>query len=164
MFAVHNRFADWASDPPGGLRPAQELETARQARRMEFRASQRATVATESDGGLKGIVKFLEKELAIRDDGRFRGSVVNLIGVPGGPVMDRLGVPEEEAEPFDKSLIEAFDGCYKSFDPHLSLAGLWDLRIPTLENNNHMVTPPFHFLTSRVLSRPQDYHSAIGPW
>ena len=104
-----------------------------------------------------GIVPFLQQEIAIRDDGRFRGSVANLIGVPGGPVMARCGVPEEA--PFNKEHILFLDQYLRQFHPSLTMSGLWDLRIPTLEDNNHLVTPPFHFLVSRALSRPQDYHS-----
>jgi hypothetical protein len=103
------------------------------------------------------MVEFLRDEIAIRDDGRFRGSVANLFGIPGGPLMDRLGYPEES--PCDKQQLMFLDGYLRSYDPHLPMSGLWDMRIPTLEDNNHVVTPPFHYLLSRLLSRPQDYHS-----
>jgi hypothetical protein len=103
------------------------------------------------------MVEFLREQIAIRDDGRFRGSVANLIGVPGGPLMARLGYPEES--PCDKQQIMFLDGYLRTYDPHLPMSGLWDMRIPTLEDNNHVVTPPFHYLLSRLLSRPQDYHS-----
>jgi hypothetical protein len=103
------------------------------------------------------MVEFLREEIAIRDDGRFRGSVANLFGIPGGPLMDRLGYPEES--PCDKQQLIFLDGYLRSYDPHLPMSGLWDMRIPTLEDNNHVVTPPFHYLLSRLLSRPQDYHS-----
>jgi hypothetical protein len=103
------------------------------------------------------IVGFLREEIAIRDDGRFRGSVANLFGIPGGPLMARLGYPEES--PCDKQQLMFLDGYLRSYDRHLPMSGLWDMRIPTLEDNNHVVTPPFHYLLSRLLSRPQDYHS-----
>jgi hypothetical protein len=153
VFAQRAQSGAWADARPGGLRPPRKAE-AGLAQRCDAAA---ANAAPENHDDPKGIVKFLEEELAIREDGRFRGSVANLIGVPGGPLMDRLGVPEEA--PFEKWHIEFLDGYYRTFDPHLHLSGLWDLRIPTLENNSHMVTPPFHFLVSRALSRPQDYHS-----
>lgn len=103
------------------------------------------------------MVEFLREEIAIRDDGRFRGSVANLFGIPGGPLMARLGYPEES--PCDKQQLMFLDGYLRTYDPHLPMSGLWDMRIPTLEDNNHVVTPPFHYLLSRLLSRPQDYHS-----
>jgi hypothetical protein len=103
------------------------------------------------------MVEFLREEIAIRDDGRFRGSVANLFGIPGGPLMDRLGFPEES--PCDKQQLMFLDGYLRSYDRHLPMSGLWDMRIPTLEDNNHVVTPPFHYLLSRLLSRPHDYHS-----
>jgi hypothetical protein len=103
------------------------------------------------------IVEFLRDEIAIRDDGQFRGSVANLFGIPGGPLMARLGYPEES--PCDKQQLMFLDGYLRSYDRHLPMSGLWDKRIPTLEDNNHVVTPPFHYLLSRLLSRPQDYHS-----
>lgn len=108
-------------------------------------------------GANRTVVQFLRDEIAIRDDGRFRGSVANLIGIPGGPLMARLGYPEES--PCDKQQLMFLDGYLRSYDPHLPMSGLWDMRIPTLEDNNHVVTPPFHYLLSRLLSRPQDYHS-----
>jgi len=116
-------------------------------------ASLLANVATSN----RTMVEFLREEIAIRDDGRFRGSVANLIGIPGGPLMARLGYPEES--PCDKQQLMFLDGYLRSYDPHLPMSGLWDMRIPTLEDNNHVVTPPFHYLLSRLLSRPQDYHS-----
>jgi hypothetical protein len=106
----------------------------------------------------RGIVRYLQDELAIGEDGRFRGSVASVVGVPGGGLMARYGVPAEA--PFSKAHINFLQESYlRSFDPHFFLAGFWSLRIPTLEDNCQMVTPPFHFLVSRALSRPQDYHS-----
>jgi len=103
------------------------------------------------------IVEFLREEISVRDDGRFRGSVANLFGIPGGPLMARLGIPEES--PCDKQQLMFLDGYLRTYDRHLPMSGLWDVRVPTLEDNNHVVTPPFHYLLSRLLSRPQDYHS-----
>ena len=71
--------------------------------------------------------------------------------------MARLGYPEES--PCGKQQLMFLDGYLRTYDPHLPMSGLWDMRIPTLEDNNHVVTPPFHYLLSRLLSRPQDYHS-----
>jgi hypothetical protein len=104
-----------------------------------------------------GIVRYLQRELALPKDGRFRGSVGSIVGVPGGETMARAGVPE--SAPFNKGNLILNVEYFKTFDRHFSLTGFWDLRIPTLEDNNHMVTPPFHFLVSRALSRPQDFHS-----
>ncbi|MEY2498934.1 MAG: hypothetical protein QOD12_2490 [Verrucomicrobiota bacterium] len=104
-----------------------------------------------------GIVKYLRDELALPQDGLFRGSVTSIAGVPGGGLMNHLGVPE--SAPFDKNHIGVIGGYFRGFDPNFFMTGLWNLRIPTLEDNNHLVTPPFHFLLSRALSRPQDFHS-----
>ena len=104
-----------------------------------------------------GIVKYLQDELALPRDGLFRGSVASIAGVPGGGLMNHFGVPE--SAPFDKNHIGVIGGYFRSFDPNFFMTGFWNLRIPTLEDNNHLVTPPFHFLLSRALSRPQDFHS-----
>jgi hypothetical protein len=104
-----------------------------------------------------GIVKYLQDELALPQDGLFRGSVVSIAGVPGGALMDHRGV--SESAPFDKDNIGVMEDYFRSFDPNFFMTGFWNLRIPTLEDNNHLVTPPFHFLLSRALSRPQDFHS-----
>ena len=66
-------------------------------------------------------------------------------------------MPEEA--PFGKDQLVFLDEHLRWWHPYLTMSGLWDLRIPTLEDNNHLVTPPFHFLVSRALSRSQDYHS-----
>ena len=104
-----------------------------------------------------GIVRYLQTELALPRDGLFRGSVTSIAGVPGGHLMSRLGVPE--SAPFDKNHIGVIGGYFRSFDPNFFMTCLWNLLIPTLEDNNQLVTPPFHFLLSRALSRPQDFHS-----
>jgi hypothetical protein len=104
-----------------------------------------------------GIVKYLQDELALPQDGLFRGSVVSIAGVPGGTLMGHRGVPEDA--PFDKDNIGVVEDYFRSFDSNFFMTGFWNLRIPTLEDNNHLVTPPFHFLLSRALSRPQDFHS-----
>jgi hypothetical protein len=104
-----------------------------------------------------GIVKYLRDELALPRDGLFRGSVVSIAGLPGGALLTKRGVPE--SAPFDKNFIGVLGDYFKSFDRNFFMTGFWNLRIPTLEDNNHLVTPPFHFLLSRALSRPQDFHS-----
>jgi hypothetical protein len=103
------------------------------------------------------VVAFLKDEIGIGADGRFHGSVANITGVPGGTLMAARGVPE--ATPFGKAQINFREQYLRTFDSHLFLSGLWDLGIPSLEDNSHLVTPPFHFLVSRALSRPQDFHS-----
>src|SRR5262249_3326468 len=104
-----------------------------------------------------GVVKYLEDRVALGTNGLFRGSVSLQMAVPGGAWLSRFGIPE--STPFSKQFIQFFEGSGPSFAPDFRMSGLWDHRIPTLEDNNHMVTPPFHFLISRALSRPQDYHS-----
>jgi hypothetical protein len=109
-----------------------------------------------------GIVKLLQDNLAIAGEGRFRGSVANIAGVPGGELMTMKGIPE--AAPFTKEMIGFIGQYLRTFDYNLYMTGLWILGIPTLEDNNHLVTPPFHYLVSRALSRRQDYHSRNWAW
>jgi hypothetical protein len=116
-----------------------------------------ANAQTAKTAPTMGIVKYLQDELALPQDGLFRGSVASIAGVPGGGLMNHFGVPE--SAPFDKNHIGVIGGYFRSFDPNFFMTGFWNLRIPTLEDNNHLVTPPFHFLLSRALSRPQDFHS-----
>lgn len=112
---------------------------------------------TSAETPSTGVVKYLQDELALGKDGHFRGSVASVLAVPGGGLMNKRGV--QENAPFTKEHIAILGSYYRSFDPDLYMTGFWKLRIPTLEDNNHLVTPPFHFLFTRVLSRPQDYHS-----
>lgn len=114
-----------------------------------------ATVAPRSKPG--GVIRHLEQELALTEDGRFRGAVASVLAVPGGGFLSRRGIIGRV--PFSKEHIYLLLEYFRSFDPHFYMVGLWDLNIPTLEDNCHMVTPPFHFLVSRALSRPQDFHS-----
>jgi hypothetical protein len=109
-------------------------------------------------GVQRGIVRnFLEPQFALGADGRFRGSVANLIGVPGGGLQRRLNEPA--TTPYSKRHLDFILDYLRTFDSDLFMTGLWNRRIPTLEDNNHLITPPFHFLVSRLLSRPHDYHS-----
>jgi hypothetical protein len=105
-----------------------------------------------------GVVsRILVPMLSLQGDGRFRGSVATLAVIPGGEILRRAGVPEDA--PFTKDFIN-FRGQYlRSFDPMLYMTGLWEMGVPTLEDNNHLVTPPFYYLYSRCLSRPQDFQS-----
>lgn len=104
------------------------------------------------------IVQYLESQLAMAPGAQFRGSVATVVGVPGSPVGDRLGFLRDAPFSVDNiSLVPKY--LTATVDPNLYMTGLWNLGIPTLEDNNHQVTPPFHFLFSRALSRPGDYHS-----
>lgn len=108
-----------------------------------------ATVEPNRSAGdsARTIRSILVRELAMGSDGFFRGSVATVVGVPA-------------SVPYAKENIDFVWGKHlRTFDRDFYLSGFWNLRIPTLEDNNHLVTPPFHFLVSRALSRPQDYHS-----
>lgn len=104
------------------------------------------------------IVDFLKSELSIIPDGKFRGSVATIVGVPGSPIAHYLGF--SDYAPYAKENIDKVpEYLRRTYDARLFMTGLWNLGIPTLEDNNHLITPPFHFLFSRALSRPIDYHS-----
>jgi hypothetical protein len=112
-------------------------------------------LAQKEPGGV--VSRLLVPMLSLQGDGRFRGSVVTLAVIPGGETLRRAGVPDDA--PFTKDFIN-FRGAYlRSFDPMLYMTGLWEMGIPTLEDNSHLVTPPLYYLYSRCLSRPQDFHS-----
>lgn len=104
------------------------------------------------------LIDYLEEELAISPGEQFRGSVATLIGVPGGSVARQLGYADDA--PYAKSnIVNVPKYLQETLSPFLCLTGLWNLGIPTLEDNSSLVTPPFHFLFSRALSRPHDFHS-----
>jgi hypothetical protein len=106
----------------------------------------------------EAVTDYLKAAVGLGTDGRFRGSVASVVGVPGGDVARRLGFPDDA--PFSKSSIWAVPHyLQETFDKNLFMTGLWDLGIPTLEDYSQLVTPPIHFLFSRALSRPQDFHS-----
>ncbi|MEI8284804.1 MAG: hypothetical protein WCG52_07410 [bacterium] len=111
-------------------------------------------ICNESDGL---VAKFLVPNVSLNSDGRFRGSVVTVAARPGGEIMRRAGVAD--SAPFTKEHINFMGRYLRSYDPHLFMTGLWDSGIPTLEDNNHLVTPPYYFLFSRALCRPQDFQS-----
>lgn len=112
-------------------------------------------MAQKEPGGV--VSRLLVPMLSLQGDGRFRGSVATLAVIPGGEILRRAGVPDDA--PFTKDFINFRGGYLRSFDPMLYMAGLWEMGIPTLEDNNHLVTPPLYYLYSRCLSRPQDFHS-----
>lgn len=71
--------------------------------------------------------------------------------------MQKAGIPDDA--PFTKENINFLGRYLRTYDPMLYLTGLWEMGVPTLEDNNHLVTPPYYFLFSRVLARPQDFQS-----
>ena len=104
------------------------------------------------------LADYLRDELAIGANGRFARVASEPDGYPRRTASGvQRGYPEES--PFKKAHIVFIDQYLRRLDPRLPMSRLWDQRIPTLEDNNHLVTPPFHYLLSRALSRPQDYHS-----
>ena len=113
------------------------------------------TLAKKESGGL--VSKVLVPNLSIQSDGRFRGSVVTLACIPGGQIMRKAGISNDA--PFTKENINFLGRYLRTYDPMLYMTGLWEMNIPTLEENNHLVTPPFYYLFSRNLSRPQDFQS-----
>ena len=112
-------------------------------------------LAQKEPGGV--VSRLLVPMLSLQGDGRFRGSVATLAVIPGGEILRRAGVPDDG--PFTKDFLNFRGGYLRSFDPMLYMTGLWEMGIPTLEDNNHLVTPPLYYLYSRALSRPQDFHS-----
>jgi hypothetical protein len=113
------------------------------------------TLAKKEPGGL--VSKVLVPNVSIQSDGRFRGSVAMLACIPGGQIMRKAGIPDEA--PFTKENIQFSVKYLRTYDPMLFMTGLWEMDVPTLEENNHLVTPPFYYLFSRNLSRPQDFQS-----
>ena len=106
----------------------------------------------------KSISNFLQDKLGISlSNSVFRGSIATVVGVPGGPVATRLGF--SSSAPWQKAntdLVPLY--LRRTFDSNLDLVGLWGLGIPTLENYSQLVSPPLHYVFSRALSRPIDYH------
>jgi len=113
------------------------------------------TLAKKESGGL--VSKVLVPNLSIQSDGRFRGSVATLACIPGGQIMRKAGISDDA--PFTKENINFLVRYLRTYDPMLFMTGLWEMNIPTLEENNHLVTPPFYYLFSRNLSRSQDFQS-----
>lgn len=124
-------------------------------RTVEARAAAHGTMPDGSPR--KNMVTYLQDQLALERDGRFRGSVACVLGVPGGELMRAMRVPDDT--PCGESQFIARHNTYfRTFDPCLFLACLWNLRIPTLEDNGEYMAPPYYFLLSRALTRSQDYH------
>jgi hypothetical protein len=113
------------------------------------------TLANKESGGI--VSQALVPNLSIQSDGRFRGSVATLTCIPGGQIMRKAGISDDA--PFTKENINFLLRYLRTYDPMLYMTGLWEMNIPTLEENNHLVTPPFYYLFSRNLSRPQDFQS-----
>jgi hypothetical protein len=113
------------------------------------------TLAKNESGGL--VSKVLVPNLSIQSDGRFRGSVATLACIPGGQIMRKAGISDDA--PFTKENINFLVKYLRTYDPMLFMTGLWEMDIPTLEDNTHLVTPPFYYLFSRNLSRSQDFQS-----
>jgi hypothetical protein len=101
------------------------------------------------------ITEILEREISLRPDQTYRGSVATLLGSPGSPLRQRL---LENAERPLKP------GEFEKFLQHLALAtgsshdllDLWWRDIPTLSEYGQGISKPLMFYVSRVFNAPQD--------
>lgn len=91
------------------------------------------------------LVLDLRDRVGLNPGAPFRGSVATFTGYrnkPDGACWTDFH--------FDDSVLYRELGC------ELRAMGLWYHGIPTLHEYNQMMTPPFYFMTSRILARPQD--------
>jgi membrane-associated protein len=102
------------------------------------------------------LSQILKNNLTYKNS--FNGSVSTLFFIPGSPVANKYG--KDSSLGFSKIDLTHSQEILKSkFDHNLNLLSLWKLDIPTLEDNNHMVSPFKYFFFSRLLARPNDYQS-----
>jgi membrane-associated protein len=94
----------------------------------------------------------------LKNKNNYNGSVARLFFIPGSPISNRYG--NDSSFSFSKVHLEMSNELIKNnFDDNLNLSNLWKLDIPTLEDNNHMVSPFKYYFFSRLLARPHDYQS-----
>jgi len=91
------------------------------------------------------IVSTLEKEVSLRPGTLFRGYVATLTGFDDKP----KGVTWSDITTFDHNLNKAVGNDYRT-------VGLWHYGIPTLFEYTSLITPPYYFMMTRLLTRPQD--------
>jgi hypothetical protein len=91
------------------------------------------------------IIEELRREAALKRGGAFRGSVATFTGYAGKPP----GVSWFDQHSFDAHVHRAVGNDFRAL-------GLWHFDIPTLFEYNQLITPPFHLMTTRRLSRPAD--------
>jgi len=104
------------------------------------------------------IIDQLVSAIRIVPGSAFRGSVVSLFGVSGGPLAKTLGYQDDV--PYDKWIMTAArDQLSKEYGNSHMLDDLWRFGIPTLEEYSPLLSPFFYITVSRFLSRPQDYQS-----
>ncbi len=117
------------------------------------------------------ITQKLVDEIGLAENNNFRGSLVTVLGVPGGAMGDWLRItddhPSSQQDRFfrfapnaprsEESYYDAVSYVRGTFDEHLWFQDLWTLGIPTLEHNSQLVTIPRYFLFSRALARKTDY-------
>jgi hypothetical protein len=101
------------------------------------------------------IIEVLEREISLRPDQVFRGSVATLLGAAGSPLRQRLlGNGERPLEPgaFEKFLLRLSSDTGSSHD----LLDLWWRDIPTLSEYGQGLSKPLMFYVSNVFNSPQD--------
>jgi len=91
------------------------------------------------------IIEQLRREVALKRGGTFRGSVATFTGYADKPP----GVSWFDQHNFDAHVHRAVGNDFRAL-------GLWHFDIPTLFEYNQLITPPFHLMTTRRLSRPAD--------
>jgi len=112
---------------------------------------------TESPPGAGNeAVNLLASQLQIRN-GTYRGSAVSLCFIPGGDTLAAAGLAV--GAPLNKDITQFGWNYGHSFGRDFSVDGFWRHDIPTLEDVSHLQTPFAHYVFSRTLSNPQDFHS-----
>jgi len=89
------------------------------------------------------FVDFLEHEIALRPGEPFRGRVVNLAGARFDPQF--VNAPFFNQHSYDAMAAVFLGNDHREY-------GFWFYDIPTLDETNHVASPFFHLLMSRLLN------------
>jgi hypothetical protein len=92
----------------------------------------------------------------LRFESEFKGSFATIF-----PMKNNFYLGKNIENNYEKSWVYVRNmqrHLYNNIDKKIFTTSLWENKIPSLEDHNHLISPFKYFFFSRFLSHPQDYH------
>jgi hypothetical protein len=100
------------------------------------------------------ITKYLRDAISISPGGRFRGTVASYVGARKSPIGTIFGA---ETDPYAPHSLEVRRYLIKEQESSHMFDDLWNLGIPTIEENGHFISPAYYQIMHDLLSEPPNY-------
>ena len=99
------------------------------------------------------LIPFLNSNISL--EGNFRGTIAQIFPLNGDIYLDEI-LDSELLKTKAYTRIKPYK-LFEIIEEPINLTTLWKNNIPTLEDNNHLISPYKYYFFSRHLSRPEDF-------